>query len=178
MTIATRYTHSQLARVLSALDGQRRNPNTKKNALDAIGRAGQAYTLTAEEILDAAGGLLDGRMSEAAFRDALADDEPETAADQPAETPVETDNPAEAPAKQPKQRYGTKQATMIEMLSRPEGATVAQIAEATGWRHHTVRGAIAGALKKKLGLTITTERVRRGDGASGSYTVYRVVNAA
>jgi DNA-binding MarR family transcriptional regulator len=77
-------------------------------------------------------------------------------------------------------RTNTKQALMIEMLSRAEGATVEQIAEATGWQNHSVRGAIAGALKKKLGLTITTERVRsvgpNKEGARGSYTVYRVAN--
>ncbi len=56
-------------------------------------------------------------------------------------------------------RAGTKQALLIEMLRRPEGATVDQIAEATGWQRHTVRGAIAGALKKKLGLTIESEKV-------------------
>jgi Protein of unknown function (DUF3489) len=38
---------------------------------------------------------------------------------------------------------------MIEMLRRPEGATVEQIAAATGWQHHTIRGAISGALKKE-----------------------------
>ena len=43
---------------------------------------------------------------------------------------------------------------MIELLKRPEGATVEQIAAATGWQHHTIRGAISGALKKKLGLTV------------------------
>ena len=58
-----------------------------------------------------------------------------------------------------KPRPGTKQAMLIDMLSRPEGATVAEIAEATGWQPHTVRGAIAGALKKRLGLTIASEKV-------------------
>jgi predicted transcriptional regulator len=71
---------------------------------------------------------------------------------------------------------------MIAMLRRPEGATVEQIAEMTGWQNHTIRGAIAGALKKKLGLTITTERVRsvgpNKQGAPGCYTVYRVIDAA
>ena len=38
------------------------------------------------------------------------------------------------------------------MLQRPEGATIAEIVEATGWQPHTVRGALAGALKKRLGL--------------------------
>ena len=50
----------------------------------------------------------------------------------------------------------------------PDGATVPKIAEATGWRLHTVRGAIAGALKKRLGLTIASEKV------DGRGRVYRV----
>jgi hypothetical protein len=57
-----------------------------------------------------------------------------------------------------KTRDGTKQAMMIELLKRPGGATLAEIVEATGWQVHTVRGAMAGALKKKLGLTITSEK--------------------
>ena len=56
-----------------------------------------------------------------------------------------------APADKPTPRAGTKQAQMIELLKRPEGATVEQIAAATGWQKHTIRGAISGALKKKLG---------------------------
>ena len=71
---------------------------------------------------------------------------------------------------------------MIDMLRRPEGATIAQIAAATDWQHHTCRGVIAGALKKKLGLTITTERVRsvgpNKEGARGSYTIYRIDDVA
>ena len=55
-------------------------------------------------------------------------------------------------------REGTKQATMIAMLQRKNGATIAEIVEATGWQPHTVRGAFAGALKKKLGLTIASEK--------------------
>ena len=55
-------------------------------------------------------------------------------------------------------RQGTKQALLIEMLKRPEGASIAEIAEATSWQPHTARGAISGALKKKLGLPITTEK--------------------
>ena len=58
-----------------------------------------------------------------------------------------------------KARTGTKQALVVEMLRRSEGATVDQIMEATGWQRHTVRGAFAGALKKKLGLTIASEKV-------------------
>jgi hypothetical protein len=83
-----------------------------------------------------------------------------------------------APAEKPPPRAGTKQALMIDMLKRPEVATVEQIAAATGWQHHTVRGAISGALKKKLGLTVEATRTREVGpnkvGAKGSSTVYRI----
>jgi hypothetical protein len=62
-----------------------------------------------------------------------------------------------APAR--KQRDGTKEALLIEMLRRKEGATIPQIVDALGWQPHTVRGAFAGALKKKRGLTVTSEKV-------------------
>ena len=68
-----------------------------------------------------------------------------------------------------KLRAGTKQALVVEMLRRSEGATVDQIMEANGWQRHTVRGAFAGALKKKLGLAIASEKVE------GGARVYRVV---
>jgi hypothetical protein len=81
----------------------------------------------------------------------------------------------------PTPRAGTKQAQMIEMLKRPEGATVEQIAAATGWQHHTIRGAISGALKKKLGLTVEATRTREvgpnQTGAKGSSTVYRITGS-
>jgi hypothetical protein len=83
------------------------------------------------------------------------------------------------PSAKPTPRAGTKQALMIELLKRPEGATVEQIAAATGWQHHTIRGAISGALKKKLGLTVEATRTREvgpnKTGAKGSSTVYRIV---
>ena len=72
------------------------------------------------------------------------------------DTEVETQPPA---AKERKAREGTKQALLIEMLKRPKGATIDEIVTATGWQSHTVRGAMAGALKKKLGLTIASEKV-------------------
>jgi Protein of unknown function (DUF3489) len=86
-----------------------------------------------------------------------------------------------APAEKPTPRAGTKQALMIELLKRPEGATVEQIATATGWQHHTIRGAISGALKKKLGLTVEATRTREvgpnKTGAKGSSTVYRITGS-
>ena len=76
-------------------------------------------------------------------------------------------------------RPGTKQALLIDLLKRPEGATVEQIAERTQWQKHTIRGAISGALKKKLGFTIEATRTREvgpnQTGAKGSTTVYRIV---
>jgi hypothetical protein len=61
--------------------------------------------------------------------------------------------------KPPSPRAGTKQAQIIAMLQRPEGASVAEMVEATSWQAHTVRGAISGALKKRLGLPIVAEKV-------------------
>ncbi len=59
----------------------------------------------------------------------------------------------------PTERKSTKQAILIAMLRAPEGATIEEIITATGWLSHTVRGSMSGALKKKLGLTITSEKV-------------------
>ncbi|MBO6885371.1 MAG: DUF3489 domain-containing protein [Marivita sp.] len=58
---------------------------------------------------------------------------------------------------------GTKQAALIDMLSRPEGATIEEIATGLQWAPHTVRGAMSGALKKRLGLVITSQKdIQRG----------------
>ena len=69
-----------------------------------------------------------------------------------------------------KQRAGTKQARLIVMLETPEGGSLTEIASAFGWQPHTVRGAIAGALKKKLGLNVTSEKVE------GRGLVYRIAS--
>ena len=71
------------------------------------------------------------------------------------DTPTETETAPKARTP----REGTKQATLIAMLRAPEGATIEEIMAATGWQSHTVRGAMAGALKKKLGLEVTSEKV-------------------
>ena len=57
-------------------------------------------------------------------------------------------------------RHGTKQAILIEMLSRAKGATIEEMAAKTGWQVHSVRGAMSGAIKKKLGLAVISEKVR------------------
>lgn len=83
-------------------------------------------------------------------------------------TPKTEDAPTARP--QRAQRAGTKQAALIAMLRTPEGATLQQIVEATGWQPHTARGVLAGALKKRLGLTILSE-VEEGRGR-----VYRIAS--
>lgn len=75
---------------------------------------------------------------------------------------------ARAETKTPRTRDNSKQATVISMLKRPEGATIQQIVEATSWQAHTVRGTFAGAFKKKLGLCITSTKDAGGD------RVYRI----
>jgi hypothetical protein len=249
MTTQIDLSKKQLALILSALDDAPRSPANKGEALRAIGRSAARIGLTAEDVLAAAPGLLDERLTPAEFRaelqnlpagsdsapeaepDAPQADETATAphdgqeglppaqapeAAEPAPTAAETAEPkpaiaeagdaavetpapltepdsaatpadsgpaakaeAEEPTRKPTPRAGTKQAQMIAMLKRPEGATVEQIAEATGWQHHTIRGAISGALKKKLGLTIEATRTREvgpnKTGAKGSATTYRIV---
>ena len=77
-------------------------------------------------------------------------------------------------------RQGTKQAAVLALLRRPEGASGPAIAEATGWAPHTVRGFLAG-LKRRGVAVLVHERVRQvgpgKEGAKGSYSVYRVAEA-
>ena len=65
----------------------------------------------------------------------------------------------------------SKQDDVIAMLRRPEGATVDEVASATGWQRHTVRGLFSGTLKKKLGLTVASAKEERG-------RVYRIAEPA
>ena len=62
----------------------------------------------------------------------------------------------------PRTRDNSKQAQVIAMLKRPEGATIPQICETTGWQQHTVRGTFAGAFKKKLRMEITSTKEADG----------------
>src|ERR1700675_1294747 len=70
--------------------------------------------------------------------------------------------PSEAAPASAGPRAGSKQAKVIDLLKRPEGATVAEVMKATGWLPHTVRGMFAGALKKKHGLTLASAKEQRG----------------
>jgi hypothetical protein len=98
-------------------------------------------------------------------------DEAETALANATESPPDDrapDSDAEAAHSTRTPRAGTKQAALIAMLRASDGATIEEITAATGWQAHTVRGAIAGALKKKLGLDVTSEKVE------GRGRVYRI----
>jgi hypothetical protein len=248
-------------------------PKTKRNAIKAIERNAAQIGLSAEDVFDAADGLLSGRLSAAEFRAALGDEgcgpagfvteapaepapddeshqpaeayimpdagplavaesdaggtgddaatdiaeategEPATTTDAVAANPettekrvslkeqllaacqaaehwlqAERDRPGEtrpddilrvlraaiARAEgQPRQahesrrqrqpREGSKEAHVIAMLRRPEGATLAQIGESTGWQTHTIRGFFAAALKKRHGLAVTSEKPEGGE---------------
>jgi hypothetical protein len=65
-------------------------------------------------------------------------------------------------------RAGTKLAAFVKLLRRPKGVSIQEASQALDWMQHSVRGAVAGALKKKYGLTILSEKVE------GRGTVYRI----
>ncbi|MFC0810760.1 DUF3489 domain-containing protein [Paracoccus panacisoli] len=91
------------------------------------------------------------------------------ATDAPTEEPApDTPSEPDAAPKARTPREGTKQAKLIAMLRAPEGATIEEIMVALDWAAHTIRGAMAGALKKKLGLEVTSEKVE------GRGRVYRL----
>src|ERR1700760_4081426 len=75
------------------------------------------------------------------------------------------------PEPQSEEKRPSKQDAVIAMLRRPEGATVDEVASATGWQRHTVRGVFSGTLKKKLGLTLASAEEERG-------RVYRIAAPA
>ena len=75
------------------------------------------------------------------------------------------------PEPQSEAKHPSKQDAVIAMLRRPEGATVEEVAHATGWQRHTVRGVFSGTLKKKLGLSLASAKEERG-------RVYRIAKPA
>jgi hypothetical protein len=76
----------------------------------------------------------------------------------------------EEPKPAKRTRENTKQALTVELLSRPEGASIDQIAEATRWQRHTVRGILSRAIKKNLGLNLVSDK------PEGGVRVYRIAD--
>jgi hypothetical protein len=60
-------------------------------------------------------------------------------------------------------RDGSKKATILELLRRPKGATLAEIAEATNWQNHSIRGFLSGTLRKKMGMTVESSTNPAGE---------------
>lgn len=78
---------------------------------------------------------------------------------------------AEPAAMAPGDKSKSKLATLVELLSRPKGATLEAMTQATGWQAHSVRGAMSGSLKKAMGLTITSEKIE-------GVRIYRIAEGA
>jgi len=132
---------------------------------------GHGVTLVATDGAFAALGIALASDPASAGRLAVAVDDGQmiggTPADQGAAA-VMADDRAHTDGAAPRPRAGSKQAKLIEMLKRRDGATIPEVVDALQWQAHTVRGAIAGALKKKLGIDVTSEKV------DGRGRVYRV----
>lgn len=78
--------------------------------------------------------------------------------------------PSPADASEPNEKSPTKTETLVAMLSSDTGATIADMMSASGWMAHSVRGFMAGALRKRLGQTVASEM-------TGAGRVYRIVAA-
>ena len=66
-------------------------------------------------------------------------------------------------------KRGSAQQALVALLSRPQGATIAELQQATGWQPHSVRGALSGLIRKKLGHEVTSTKEERG-------RVYRITS--
>lgn len=141
-----KFTVAQIATAISTLTGEAVSPkafNYKGKALDRLKALMKESHLSVQDVLQAAG--IEAVTPEGETISGIGIVLPPSSA---------------KPERKPRD---SKQAQLIDMLRRPEGASIAEIVAAFGWQAHTVRGAIAGALKKKLGLDVTSEKVdRRG----------------
>lgn len=170
------HTQEQLANALRTLGFQRTlYPSDKYQVFDSG---------TLRYLVDRQGNLRRGASvnSSVAANEAIADiltraaesiaqqtqqQEGHTAQEQKTDTEVKqtADN---SPPQQPRQRGNSKQQVLVDLLTRTDGATIAQIVAATDWQAHSVRGVISGVLKKKLGLHVISEKPKGGE------RIYRV----
>lgn len=139
----------------AALELPRRGPITLA-ALDACIAAGEAAQHGASQVLaDEVGGEVP--------TDAEIDASNEIKA---AVTAIATS--ARVESKKPRTRDNSKQTQVIAMLQRPEGVSVSQVMESTGWLAHTIRGTLSGTIKKRLGYNVVSEKNAEGE------RVYRI----
>jgi hypothetical protein len=72
-------------------------------------------------------------------------------------------SPATAPPEAPPARGGTKKAVILDLLKRPEGASLEEMMRATEWAPHSVRGFLSGAIRKKMGLLLASTKTEQGE---------------
>jgi hypothetical protein len=151
-------TVTQIATAIANVTGEPVNPksfNYKDKARDRLATLMNERHISVRDVLIAAGieaVTPDGTALSGLGLKPDAESAPETKVEPPAR----------------KARTDSKQAQLIEMLKRRQGSSIEEIVERFGWQAHTVRGAIAGALKKKLGLAVLSEKVE------GRGRVYRI----
>lgn len=161
--LATKLPGAAATKVLTSLLGKSLIEEIEANRDDTVWREDEQrgrLTLRASDTAFAALGIEPETTPASGDTGATGRDEPDSAAIPATDNDAAPTAPPAPDSPRPrKTREGTKQAQLIDMLRRPEGATIAEIVAATGWLAHTVRGAMAGALKKKLGLTVTSEKL-------------------
>jgi hypothetical protein len=150
-------------------------------APDPVGESGEAAETAGDPSTGQHGATSRPRLRDAARALLAAWDANDGVALAPAFTALRTALPTRTRApRSTGPRQGTKQQAVLTLLRRPDGATVAQIAEVTGWANHTVRGFFAGLKRRGIAVTVL-DRVRQvgpnKQGAKGSYTIYRIAEA-
>ena len=160
--LATKLPGAAATKVLNSLLGKGLIEEVEAGRDDTIWREDEQrgrLTLRASETAFTALGIEPETTPASGDTGATGRDEPDSAAIPATDNETAPTAPSAPDSPHPrKTREGTKQAQLIDMLRRPEGANIAEIVAATGWQAHTVRGAMAGALKKKLGLEVTSEK--------------------
>jgi hypothetical protein len=65
--------------------------------------------------------------------------------------------------KETKPKTRSKSETVLDLLRKPNGASLPELAKATGWQNHSVRGFLSGTVKKRMGLTVTSTRADKAE---------------
>lgn len=170
MTKLTKSQRALLTRAASEPDGAIDAPEDTKLTQSLI-RQGLAILLPAGDA-EAAGRLMITNAGRAAFEPDAQRGDAEQAAEpgaagsaasaaSGAAEPTAAEPPP-APTHARKASPDGKLGMLVTLLKRPQGATVEQMSEATGWQIHSVRGAMSGTLKKRFGLAITSEKLDGG----------------